>query len=165
MVPLVEGEVRRGTQVVCNYFSLGLFLKFCVGFPGVCYILFHTILNVWNPSWKFPNEKKIALLEIKRKKTWIKLHVYGHWYFYPWSVFFNVFKVYLCIYLHFLFSLLLIFWWHFVVILFLFIYLSLGCATCAILVSRARGSNPCPLLWELRVITTGPPGKSLISSI
>ena len=164
MVPLV-GEGRRGTQVSATTLVQIYFLHSVLG-SLVLNILFHTILNVWNPSWKFPNEKKIARLEIKRKKTWIKLHVYGHWHFYPWSVFFfNVFNIYLCIYLHFWLSLLLIFWWHFVVILFLFIYLSLGCATCGILVPWAGGSNPCSLHWELRVITTGPPGKSLISSI
>ena len=26
-----------------------------------------------------------------------------------------------------------------------------------------QGSNPCPLHWENRVLTTGPPGKSLVS--
>ena len=35
----------------------------------------------------------------------------------------------------------------------------LCCAACGILVPN-QGSNPCPLQWKRRVLTTGPPGKS-----
>ena len=57
----------------------------------------------------------------------------------------------------------------------LFIYLvalGLSCGTCAPQLQHAcgiqfpnQGSNPAPLHWERRVLTTAPPGKSLILSI
>ena len=46
--------------------------------------------------------------------------------------------------------------------LFLFIlFFWLRCTACGILFPD-QGSNPCPLHWELGVLTTGPSGKSLL---
>ena len=39
------------------------------------------------------------------------------------------------------------------------------CAACGILVPQPEGSNPCPLHWELGVLTTGLPGKSPVTQI